>query len=418
MISLTSLNTHLNTEDDPTHEYISLQIVNEYTPGNTEPKPIIFNQIKSSNIVDVARDYYLSVVRWNIQSNLPVLIPDMVISPTPTEDITLATNYKLQLLYSTYAPFEQGRRAYNKPTYNVGSMGTPVLFKPEINDPSIYTLMNPTIIPNRPRTKQELLSNPWYYLKNVNSLLRMLNDAISDCFLDIEDDNKTWIYKPYFIWDSNSNKISFYRPNTNPTGIPGGDATTQWYVAVNQPLYNLLSTFRFIHYKQNNTVTGNPAFPPTDCNFLLDTNILPLNALSTGDYTVVTQQTSSVVNWSPVSSIIFQTGLPVESQISGASVNLNTNSDAQSSVYAQNNTTKVITDFIIPFANGTEATNQQIYYINTSEYRLIDLLGNQALIQLQIQIFWKDVYGSLHPMTLDAGQSADILILLRKKNYR
>ena len=28
--------------------------------------------------------------------------------------------------------------------------------------------------------------------------------------------------------------------------------------------------------------------------------------------------------------------------------------------------------------------------------------------------FWKDVYGSLHPMTLYAGQSADILILLRK----
>ena len=53
----------------------------------------------------------------------------------------------------------------------------------------------------------------------------------------------------------------------------------------------------------------------------------------------------------------------------------------------------------------------------TSEFRLIDLLGNGNLQQLTIAVYWRDKYGVLHPMTLSAGCSADILVLLRKKSY-
>ena len=77
----------------------------------------------------------------------------------------------------------------------------------------------------------------------------------------------------------------------------------------------------------------------------------------------------------------------------------------------------MLTDFVIPFTTGVEATNQQIYYIPTSEYRLIDLLGNNNLNELTISVFWRDKYGGLHPMTLDAGAAASMLIMLRKKKY-
>ena len=45
-----------NTDDNSTHEYLNMQIVNEYSPNNTEPQPLIFNQTKTSNVVDVAGD--------------------------------------------------------------------------------------------------------------------------------------------------------------------------------------------------------------------------------------------------------------------------------------------------------------------------------------------------------------------------
>jgi len=138
-----------------------------------------------------------------------------------------------------------------------------------------------------------------------------------------------------------------------------------------------------------------------------------------GDFIKIYQQSSSVVNWSPVSSIVFTSGtIPIEPQMSGAPDNLNTiDPISQSSIYEQQGITKVLTDFVIPFTTGVEATNQQIYYIPTSEYRLIDLLGNNNLNELTISVFWRDKYGGMHPMTLDAGASASMLIMLRKKKY-
>jgi len=104
--------------------------------------------------------------------------------------------------------------------------------------------------------------------------------------------------------------------------------------------------------------------------------------------------------------------------MSGAPTNLNLiNPSTSSNIYAQQGITKVLTDFSIPFTSGVEATNQYIYYTPTSEYRLIDLIGSNNLNQLTISVSWRDKYGVLHPMTLDAGANASLLIMLRKKKF-
>ena len=337
MISLNNLkylSPHANTDDNSTHEYVNIEIVNEYSTLNTLPKQLIFDQVKTCNIVDVSSDYFLSIVRWNIQSNLPVLIPEMV-SPTTTK-------YIITMAYDTT---NQGTTTLNLlPAVNI-------LFSPED-----YSATPATGFP----TRDVIMADPYYYLKSVDSFLRMINLSIMKV---ITNAGGTWAHPDFFQWDSVSQKIVYSRAVTPP---------------------------------------------------IVDNTDTPV-----GDYVKFYQQASSVVNWSPVSSIVFTSGtIPIEPQLSGAPDNLNTvNPLTSSNIYQQNGTTKVLTDFCIPFSSGVEATNQQIYYIPSGEYRLIDMLGNQNLNELTIQVFWRDKYGGLHPMTLDAGAAASMLILLRKKSF-
>lgn len=399
MVSLQNLkylSPHSNTDDNSTQEYINLQMVNEYTPNNTLPKPMIFDQTKTSSIVDVTGDYYLSVIRWNIQSNLPVLVPDMQLLP-PGSHYTGLTNYKIALVFTT----NNGANVNLAAGTNAGAT---LIYAPETTNPQLLASLF------EPSNKEDILGNPFYYIRNVDTFLKMINDALDTYFALT---GGTWVNKPYFQWDANVGKIVYNVPNSQPTGVPGVDASSKFYIAVNQPLYNLLSTFKFQFFPEN---AGNTNYPNTTCRYVLDADILPTG---TGNYTPYYQQASSVVNWSPCQSIVFVSStIPVEAQYAGAPVNLNNiDPSTQSSIFSQQSIVKVLTDFIIPFNNGVEATNQQIFYIPSGEYRLIDLLGNQNLQQLTIQVFWRDKYGTYHPMTLDAGASADILIMLRKKSF-
>jgi len=397
MVSLQNLkylSPHANTDDDSTQEYINLQMVNEYTPNNTQPQAMIFNQTKTSSIVDVTGDYYLSVIRWNIQSNLPVLIPDMVLYPPNTIPYNGLTQYKICVVFTTgYGT------VWNFPAGTIAN----IIYTPEVNNPGVYSTKL------APFNKEMVLNDPFYYIRSVDSFLKMVNDAIGVFIFTITGAN--WNNPPFFNWDANANKIVLNRPNSAPTGIAGTDSSTRFYLAVNQPLYNLLNTFTFNYFPPANT-----NFPNIDCRYVLNTDNTPF---ASGDYSPYYQQASSVVNWSPIQSIVFVSStIPIEAQFSGAPVNLNqADPTTQSSIYAQQSIVKVLTDFIIPFNNGVEATNQQIFYIPSGEYRLIDLLGNENLQQLTIQVFWRDKYGTHHPMTLDAGASADILIMLRKKSF-
>jgi hypothetical protein len=74
------LNNRLNTVGDPTHTYIDLDIVNNST--NYQPQPVIFQQTNLSNIVDKIDDYYMSVVKWSFNANIPVIIPKMELNTT------------------------------------------------------------------------------------------------------------------------------------------------------------------------------------------------------------------------------------------------------------------------------------------------------------------------------------------------
>jgi hypothetical protein len=284
---------------------------------------------------------------------------------------------------------------------------TTLVFIPETININVSTLLS------YPRDKEELYNNPYFYIKYVDTFCRMINNAIKTAF---NTTNSTWAKLPYFQWDSSLNKIVFNQPTSTPTGIPTGSNV---YISVNQPLYNLLNTFRFKYYPAN---SGNSSVYPESalCRYLLDTNILFDGIIQvSGEYASYLQQISSVQTWTPIQSWVFSsTIIPIESQLTGQPQNLNNvDPTTTGNIYKQQSITKVLTDFIVPLNSGVEATNQNVFYTPAGEYRLVDLLGSASLNQLSLEIKWRDKYGVDHDMYLDAGASANLLVLLRKKSY-
>jgi len=300
---------------------------------------------------------------------------------------------------------------YFETTTSYAQLGetTTLIFLPETVNVNLETFLD------YPRNKEELYNNPYFYIKYVDTFCRMINNAIKTAW---STTGGTWAKLPYFQWDSALNKIVFNQPTSTPTGTPAA-VGSNFYISVNQPLYNLLNTFRFKYYPAN---SGNGSLYPesAECRYLLDTNILFDGVVQAGgEYVTYLQQISSVQTWTPIQSWVFSsTIIPIESQLTGQPQNLNDiDPTTQGNIYKQQAITKVLTDFIVPLNTGVEATNQNVFYTPAGEYRLVDLIGGASLNQLSLEIKWRDKYGVDHDMYIDAGASANLLVLLRKKSY-
>jgi hypothetical protein len=80
-------------------------------------------------------------------------------------------------------------------------------------------------------------------------------------------------------------------------------------------------------------------------------------------------------------------------------------------------TANVISDFEVNLIQGWE-TRTINYYSPAGEYRLIDIVGNRPLSEINIICYWKDkIQGGFHPIFLHSGGSASLKLLFRKRNY-
>jgi hypothetical protein len=378
------------------------------------------NKINPSGIVEILKNNLLNITLLNgligYDSNNNILLSNKILNVNSLSSINPDT---LQIINNYVDPNSDYLTSsmltfpfdYFETITSYAQVGdtTNLIFIPE----TINT--NLEIILNYPRNKEELFNNPYFYIKYVDTFCRMINNAIKEAFASTAG---TWAKLPYFQWDSIEGKIVYNQPTSTPVA-PSVPAGVNWYVAVNQPLYNLLNTFRFKYYPSN---SGNGLKYPesAECRYLLDTNILFDGTVQvSGEYSSYVQQISSVQTWTPIQSWVFSsTIIPIESQLTGQPQNLNNiDPTTQGNIYQQQAITKVLTDFIIPLNTGVEATNQNVFYTPAGEYRLVDLLGSASLNQLSLEIKWRDKYGVDHDMFIDAGGSANLLVLLRKKSY-
>jgi hypothetical protein len=178
-------------------------------------------------------------------------------------------------------------------------------------------------------------------------------------------------------------------------------------IYLNAPMANLLNAFCMIN-KGFNVSNGK--------NYkLVVKNYDNGNVIEYTDYDAIQlyEEYSSVGSWNPIKAIVFtSSSLPVEGTISAAPKTFGGISNLAN--YAPNLTTNIITDFTVNLLTGKEYL-PSVDYVAGGTYRLVDMQGNQQQNNLEISIFWSDIYNNLHRFKLPSGGYGSIKIMFRKK---
>lgn len=410
-------NTHNRFEAD--HIYVDCNIINNDSI-NCAPQPLIYNQTKSSNIINDCSEYHCSVVRFQIDSILPVIIPLIELEQSGSGSL-----YEERTMY--YLNMGYGLDVENLTMINgaVGSaVGECVLYRPDNYNTSLYPNYKIPIF--LPKNQLEVNNNPYFWLSSIKSFLTLLNQSLYKIYIRAKVLYPTQLAKaspPEFIWNSATLKIDlivsgeFLSPNIVEATIP------HFFISVNAPLYNLLNTFS---YTTTNAFSvyqfrdGVPFFYNLFKNYGVETITVPANTPPTpADGTLlyrVESESSSVPSWSPVSSIVFSSyTIPVNSSEAGAVEYLNSKSPFNTNF--SNNLVNELTDFVVNQDIGTELSNSVLYYSPQSEYRLMSLNSNQPMNKVNIKVGWLDKFGGNHDFLLNYGGAASLKLLFRQKNY-
>jgi hypothetical protein len=140
----------------------------------------------------------------------------------------------------------------------------------------------------------------------------------------------------------------------------------------------------------------------------------PVSTITVYTYQIL-QEYSTGPLWSPIESIVFTTSLiPVIPELVASPIVYDNNGFA--SIGGDANITTTLTDFIIPMSTGNEY-KPSINYTPAGEYRLASLFGKQPIHSIQVNVFYKDRYGNLIPITLASGCTGSLKILFRRKDF-
>ena len=84
---------------EPTHIYYDLEIANQsLTDTGVPPNPLSFTQVRSSAVLDNPNDYFMSIVRFSLDTagSLPSFIPQIDLEQLPLDpDFPNGTVYEV-----------------------------------------------------------------------------------------------------------------------------------------------------------------------------------------------------------------------------------------------------------------------------------------------------------------------------------
>ena len=397
----------------PTQVYYDLDVVNTIQPAFTtaqtsQPNRLTFTEVRSSPILDNPSDYFLSIIRFSLDTagSMPLFVPQIQLNETGPNAVN-STVYYVSVEYKDAS----GNRAISKQN---------VLYVPQSN---IYAP------PQVPITTLNQATDPYYWCNNIQAFICMINEALKLAYLDIIAQAPaglpaTWVAgnEPYLLWNADSATAIL----VSQADIFGQDCLSlgnaEGFIYFNNPLFVLFSSFQAIH-----NYTFDPA-PLTindgEANYLLKVfnkkggagnNYVVLDASAGPPYNALymEQPYSTGATLCPIQSLVFTTTLlPVLPQLIGIPRVL---SNYNSSAGQNDNLSNEITDLVVNLVKGTEYF-PNVLYLPTAEYRLIDLQSNSPLYGIQISVQWKDVYGIYHDFFLQNGCSCSLKIMFRRKD--
>lgn len=387
------------TRDTPDKVYYDITISN-LALGNLPPQPLYFNETRNSPFITDPESYYLSIVRFTLDTNtLPIITPEI----QPDQGDRDLTIYSTTLSWTNpVAPFQ----TFNQQTY--------LEYVPQNKG---------TIVPSPPSQTLSKLQNSstgYYDVYNYQYFIYLVNATLAQCFSDLNTQVVgaglvlPSAYAPVMNWDTQTNIAIF---NADQAGYLDDGSTTDYIkIYFNGALFNLFSSFPFIIEADYDVPDGK------NCRLIMSgfagSNIVPYPPVAPV-YTAlqIVQEYSTIAVWSPITSIVFTSNtLPIiANQVSAPLIYYNGvrfQSGGNNSNIAQ-----IITDFV---ANeGIYKPN--IVYIPSAQYRLVDLVGNTPLYNLDISVFYKNRVGEFIPFRLGTGSTATCKILFTRKgmaNYK
>jgi hypothetical protein len=353
------------------------------------PPVVTFNETRSIPFLYDPEQYYLSIVRFQLDTpSLPVFIPSIQINQS-NPDLTI---YNVQLQWTNND---------GSVTYTSGEV--PVIWAPQ------FQIAPPPPPSSSPSGVQDN-STGYYYCLSYQWFAELVNQAIATAQTDLNaivaasgdaGDYPLPTASPVLTFSANTGLFSavFETASFSYQGSLTNAATNPIKLIFNSPLYQLFSS-----------LPSTIAFPNNITNLITILTDDLSNTTSVGGDIVVTQEYSTIALWTPVTGIVFCSNtLPIVPNQLSAPVIFN---EGIPKIYGNNsNFQQVITDFVSD--NGIYKPS--IVYNPTAEYRLVELLGNTALTNLDISVFWKDRIGQFNPFRLTSGSSATIKILFTKK---
>jgi len=318
---------------------------------------------------------------------------------------------------------------YLPPGGNLVSFTQPITFTQ--ND---FTKTPPVWNPSNPLALSLIdITSEYYWVYIYESLINQVNQALKNCFwglsgmryattggiLPMTGITTSNFQPPSISWDSANDKGVLTADN-NAFGL--GLSIPRVFLYFNQPLATLFDSFP---YDYTNVAASSPLYAKVVFNtslgagFFIVQNYGVYPPSTTNGYLGIQvyqdHQTSALMN--PVQSIVFtSTILPVVMENVGQPSIINGTSTNQQIAGSSANIFPIVTDFIVPFS----ATNQyvpDISYVPSGEYRLVDLYGESPANQIDIQVYWKDQYGILHPFLLGSGCSGSLKVMFRRKSF-
>jgi hypothetical protein len=382
-------------QDTPDLVYYDVTITN-LEGIDSVPPVLYFNETRNSPFILDPESYYLSIVRFTLDTpSLPVFQPEIV----PNQGNRDLTIYSVTLSWTNpVAPFQ---------TFN---QQQPIIWSPQI-------IASPLPAPpNQTSNKLQNNSTGYYETLNYQYWIYLINQTFLQCFANLNAQVTgaglilPTTHTPVLSWDT-TNNIAIMNAD-----VAGYNTSNANHIGIyfNPALFQLFSSFPCLIQSYTTAVAGkNVQIQPLGFG---GANIVefPPSAPPASQYQAyqIVQEYSTVALWTPITSIVFTSNtLPIVPNNISAPL-LFINGQIYNNGGNNSNISQVITDFV----SDTGIYKPQIVYTPTAQYRLVNLVGNTPVYNLDINVFWKDRVGVLQPFRLTSGSTATIKILFQRKN--
>jgi hypothetical protein len=393
---------------EPDQIYFDINVTN-FQSATEKPKTFNYNESRTVPFVNNPEDYYLSVLRFTLDSGtVPIFIPSI----QPNQADPNLTIYSVSMSWDIAG---SATPAFNQQVF--------VSWLPQ--DKSVSTPLAPSLNFNKLQNN----NTGYYNCYSYTYMSKIINTALATCFTALKTAvNAAYpatfpasLVAPIFSWDTTSNRgiisANIYYFNLNYQA--GISATQPINIYMNQPLFGLFSTFpaTILGYGQANgkdVLLNMYDVGGTNIQSLIPPQVIPVAPATYTSYLAISiyQESFTTANISPITAfVITSSTLPIEQSQVSTPVLLNNNVNL---LQQTNNsaTLPIVTDLVID--DGEYSPN--IVYRPTAQYRLSTLYGNSPLHNIDFQIYYRLRDSSLVPFVLQSGGSVTLKLAFLKKS--